>query len=141
MNTQTRWPGFKYEQVHTLANRYIARYLRTQRKNMRAFFAQRGLTGLALQMDNIRNANTTMMEKNRRFQRVLNDYAELARAGSSTQPATEAAHQQDAAGAVLDVPGAGPVLVGAADAGGPGEDAGAGVQGLAASDDGVVVDE
>jgi hypothetical protein len=73
-----RWPGFGYEQVPGLANRHISRYLRTQRKNMRRFFQERGLYAFALRMDSIRKSNQTMLEKNRRFQKVLDAYAALA---------------------------------------------------------------
>lgn len=74
---QARWTGFKYEQVPGLANRLIARYLRTQRKNMRRFFQDRGLFALADRMNQIRNSRQGMLAKNRMFQAVLNEYAKL----------------------------------------------------------------
>jgi len=78
MNTQTkRWPGFNYEPVPGLANRYIARYLRAQRKNMTRFFEERGLLTLADRMSQIRKSRQGMMAKNRMFQQVLNDYSKL----------------------------------------------------------------
>ena len=96
---QKRWAGFNYEQVPGLANRLIARYLRTQRKNMRRLFAERGMYVLLDRMDQIRKSRQGMMAKNRMFQQVLNDYAKLANPvvqstpvpGSVLQPAPEAA--------------------------------------------------
>jgi hypothetical protein len=73
-----KWPGFQYEQVRGLANRHIARYLRTQRKNMRRFFQERGLYAFADRMNQIRNSRQGMLAKNRYFQEVLNDYAKLS---------------------------------------------------------------
>jgi hypothetical protein len=75
---QTRWPGFGYEQVPGLANRLLARYLRTQRKNMLRFFQERGLFDLAERMMQIRNSRQGMLAKNRYFQQVLNEYSKLA---------------------------------------------------------------
>lgn len=74
---QARWPSFGYQPVHGLQMRLIARYLRTQRKNMRRFFEERGLYQFAERMSRIRKSNADMMTKNRRFQQVLNDYAKL----------------------------------------------------------------
>jgi hypothetical protein len=74
---QTRWPTFKYEPVPGLANRHISRYLRTQRKSMRRFFAERGLYVFLDRMDQIRKSRQGMMAKNRMFQKVLNDYSKL----------------------------------------------------------------
>jgi hypothetical protein len=74
---QRNWPGFKYEQVPGLANRFISRYLRTQRKNMLRFFQERGLYKLADRMKQIRNSKQGMLAKNRMFQEVLNSYAKL----------------------------------------------------------------
>jgi hypothetical protein len=75
---RTPFASLGYQPVGPIINRLIARYLRTQRKNMRRFFQERGLYALALRMDNIRKSNQTMLEKNRRFQKVLDDYAALA---------------------------------------------------------------
>jgi hypothetical protein len=74
---QTRWPTFGYVQVPGLANRLISRYLRTQRKNMRRFFEERGLYTLVDRMNQIRNSRQGMLAKNRMFQEVLNEYAQL----------------------------------------------------------------
>jgi hypothetical protein len=73
---QTRWPGFGYVQVPGLANRHISRYLRTQRKNMRRFFQERGLYVLADRMNQIRKSRQGMLAKNLMFQKVLNSYAQ-----------------------------------------------------------------
>lgn len=74
---QTRWPTFGYVQVPGLANRLISRYLRTQRKNMRRFFEERGMFVLADRMKQIRKSRQGMLAKNRMFQQVLNDYSKL----------------------------------------------------------------
>jgi hypothetical protein len=135
-----RWPGFGYVQVPGLANRLISRWLRTQRKNMRRFFVERGLIDLADRMDRIRKSNKGMMEKNRAFQKVLDDYAKLANpAGATPVAAVEASDQQVPGDTAVAVQPAGLV---AADSSGSREDDGAGVQELA-SDDGVglVVEE
>src|ERR1700733_12044052 len=71
------WSEFNYVQVPGLANRFIARYLRTQRKNMRRFFQERGLYTLLDRMNQIRNSRQGMLAKNRMFQEVLNSYAKL----------------------------------------------------------------
>jgi hypothetical protein len=72
------WAGFGYEPVPHLTNRLIARYLRTQRKNMRRFFQERGLYTFADRMDQIRKSRQGMLAKNRYFQEVLNEYSALA---------------------------------------------------------------
>lgn len=74
---QKRWAEFGYEQVRGLANRHISRYLRTQRKNMRRFFQERGLYTLAERMNQIRNSRQGMLAKNLMFQQVLDSYAKL----------------------------------------------------------------
>lgn len=74
---QARWPGFGYQQVPGLANRLISRYLRTQRKNMKRFFEERGLYTLAERMNQIRNSRQGMLAKNRMFQGVLSEYQQL----------------------------------------------------------------
>jgi hypothetical protein len=83
MSEQQRTPfaSMGYEPVGAVVNKLVARYLRTQRKNMLRLFQERGLYKLADQMRQIRKSNRTMLEKNRRFQGVLNEYAAL------TQPA------------------------------------------------------
>jgi hypothetical protein len=77
MTEQARWSRFGYQPVPGLANRHISRYLRTQRKNMRRFFEERGLFTLADRMKQIRKSRQGMMAKNRYFQQVLNDYSKL----------------------------------------------------------------
>jgi hypothetical protein len=77
MTESQRWPGFKYEQVPGLANRHISRYLRTQRKNMRRFFQERGFYALADRMNQIRKSRQGMLAKNRMFQAVLDEYSKL----------------------------------------------------------------
>jgi hypothetical protein len=71
------WPSFGYEPVGPIVNKLLARYLRTQRKNMLRFFQERGLYALADRMKQIRNSRQGMLAKNRYFQDVLNDYAKL----------------------------------------------------------------
>ena len=79
MTEQTKpWASFGYEPVGAIMNKLIARYLRTQRKNMRRFFQERGLYTLADRMNQIRNSRQGMLEKNRMFQKVLNEYSALA---------------------------------------------------------------
>ena len=75
---QKRWAEFGYEPVRGLTNRLISRYLRTQRKNMRRFFEERGLFTFADRMNQIRKSRQGMLEKNRMFQQVLNSYAKLS---------------------------------------------------------------
>jgi hypothetical protein len=72
------WAGMGYEPVGAIVNKLLARYLRTQRKNMRRFFQERGLFTLADRMDQIRKSRQGMLAKNRMFQDVLNDYAKLS---------------------------------------------------------------
>jgi hypothetical protein len=79
MTEQTKpWAGMGYEPVGAIVNKMLARYLRTQRKNMRRFFQERGLFTLADRMDQIRKSRQGMLGKNRMFQKVLNDYAKLS---------------------------------------------------------------
>ena len=99
------WSEFKYVQVPGLANRFIARYLRTQRKNMRRFFQERGLYTLLDRMNQIRKSKQGMMAKNRMFQEVLNEYSKLA------NPAAVAS----VPGSVLQPPQAAPVDIQATD--------------------------
>src|ERR1700677_1313949 len=74
---QKRWAEFGYEPVRGLMNRHISRHLRTQRKNMRRFFEERGLFTLVERMNQIRKSRQGMLEKNRMFQGVLNEYQKL----------------------------------------------------------------
>ena len=106
-----KWGALGYEPVRGLINRHIARHLRGQRKNMRRFFAERGFSILALRLDEIRKDPAMgMMEKNRLFQEVLNEYAKavaVPRASSSTvpgAPAPEANDTKDAGPAGVDMP-------------------------------------
>jgi hypothetical protein len=71
------WANFGYEPVGAIVNKLLARYLRTQRKNMKRFFEERGLYALADRMKQIRNSRQGMIAKNRYFQEVLNEYAKL----------------------------------------------------------------
>jgi hypothetical protein len=77
--TETKKPfeSLGYEPVGPIITRLLARYLRTQRKNMRRLFEDRGLLGLAHRMHQIRNSKQGAMAKNRMFQEVLDDYAKL----------------------------------------------------------------
>jgi hypothetical protein len=74
---QKRWAEFGYVPVRGLANRHISRYLRTQRKNMRRFFQERGLYTLLDRMNQIRRSRQGMLAKNLMFQEVLNEYSKL----------------------------------------------------------------
>jgi hypothetical protein len=79
MNEQVKpFASLGYEPVGAIVNRLLARYLRTQRKNMRHFFQERGLYVLADRMNQIRKSRQGMMAKNRLFQKVLNEYAALS---------------------------------------------------------------
>jgi hypothetical protein len=71
------WANFGYEPVGAIVNKLLGRYLRTQRKNMLRFFQERGLYTLAERMKQIRNSRQDMLAKNRMFQDVLNQYAQL----------------------------------------------------------------
>jgi hypothetical protein len=75
---QKPFASLGYEPVGPIVNRILARYLRTQRKNMRRFFEERGLYTLADRMKQIRKSKQGMMAKNRMFQHVLNEYSALA---------------------------------------------------------------
>lgn len=96
---QTLWPTFGYIQVLGLANRLLSRYLRTQRKNMRRFFEERGLYAFADRMKQIRKSRQGMLAKNRYFQEVLNDYSRLSNPTAS----------ESVSGSVLQSP---PVIAG-----------------------------
>jgi hypothetical protein len=72
----TPFASMGYRQVPGLANRLIARYLRSQRKNMRRLFQERGLYKLAERMNQIRNSRQGMLAKIKMFQEVLNPYAQ-----------------------------------------------------------------
>jgi hypothetical protein len=71
----TPWAGFKYQPIPALVNRHVARFLRTQRKNIRRFFAERGHVDLYGQLEELRkNPKLDFRAKNRIFQRVLNEH-------------------------------------------------------------------
>src|SRR5271155_3440468 len=74
---QKPWAGMGYEPVGAIVNKLLARYLRTQRKNMRRFFEERGLFVLVDRMKQIRNSRQGMLAKNRYFQEVLHEYSKL----------------------------------------------------------------
>jgi hypothetical protein len=78
------WSEFKYEPVGAITMKLIARYLRTQRKNMRRVFEERGLYALADRMKQIRNSRQGMLAKNRYFQEVLNEYSKLVNPSTVT---------------------------------------------------------
>jgi hypothetical protein len=138
---KTQWPGFKYEPVRGLMNRHISRYLRIQRKNMRRFFSERGFSHLAARLDEIRKDSAMgMLEKNRKFQEILNAYAKaVAPPGAATvhTPGAEANDQQNAGSVAVEVPSQ---TARASDqmaaAGGTRGDAGAGVQVVVEEDGG-----
>ncbi len=75
---QRPFASLGYEPVPAIVNQLLSRYLRTQRKNMRRFFLERGLFTLADRMNQIRKSRQSMMAKNSMFQKVLNDYAKLS---------------------------------------------------------------
>jgi len=104
---QRRWAEFGYEPVGPIVNKLLARYLRTQRKNMRRFFQERGLYAFADRMNQIRNSRQGMLAKNRYFQEVLNDYAKLTTppAVSSGVPGVPKAAGEPAQGIVVDEAG------------------------------------
>ena len=101
---QKRWAEFKYEPVGVIVNRLLARYLRTQRKNMLRFFQERGLYALADRMSQIRKSRQPMLAKNRMFQDVLNRYAQLTAPPvvSSDVPGVPKASGESAQDIVID---------------------------------------
>jgi hypothetical protein len=126
-----RWPGFKYEPVRGLMGRHISRYLRIQRKNMRRFFMERGMFDLAERLNVIRKDSAMgMLEKNRKFQEILNEYSQRA------------APQPDAKADDLEATGNGDVdLPTKAGAVGAGSDTGDSVPEVANTDSGFVIEE
>ena len=83
-----RWGGFKYEPVRGLADRLVARWLRSQRKNIRRTLWERGHVDLAQQLEQLKqNPRQGALEKNRRFQEIMNEY--VSRVSSQTAPAPE----------------------------------------------------
>jgi hypothetical protein len=119
--------------VPGMANRLISRYLRGQRRNMIRFFHERGMYEFEDRLQKIRKDSAMpMLEKNRKFQEILNDYSQSAAPAGSTPTATAEADDQQAAGGDS-------VEVRAEDArvlpatGGPGTDASDGLPELANS--------
>jgi hypothetical protein len=145
MTETKRWPAFGYVQVPGLANRLIARWLRTQRKNMRRFFVERGLIDLADRMDRIRNSNTGMMEKNRKFQAVLDSYAaQTMQAQTTVSKQTGQVRDvcsAEGAGVETSQPGPGYIQVNGVASEEPGEDKGNILQVSEVSDTDPVIDE
>lgn len=110
----TAWPGLKYKPITAVVDRVVNRYLRTQRKNMRRFFAERGLFDQLEQLERIRKSRQGPMAKNRMFREVLDNYAKLVNpaadakadlsgagaaestSGSTPEPGAEATSAQDA---------------------------------------------
>src|ERR1700728_4070829 len=86
----TPFASMGYQQVPGLANRLIARYLRTQRKNMRRLFQERGLHKFVDRMNQIRNSRQGMRAKTGYSQQVLNEYLGLAGSHSHPRPLTVA---------------------------------------------------
>lgn len=71
-----KWDALGYKPVRGYQDRVIARWLRSQRKQMRRFFEERGFPIYALRLDAIRrNPRMGMVEKNEAFREVLDDYA------------------------------------------------------------------
>lgn len=146
------WSGLRYEQVPGLANRLIARYLRTQRKTMTRFFTERGLLDLTEKMQRIRKSRQGMLAKNRMFREVLDEYAErvnpvsnVSSAGSGEAAGAAVETTDQPAVPVLDSSPADAVAMQAAgDAGtsGDGVHAGGSVSELASADgDELVIEE
>jgi hypothetical protein len=140
MSTQptTPWAGFKYQPVPGLMNRHIARFLRRERKRMRRNFLERGFVDLYLQLEEIRRDSTQgFMQKNRRFQRVMNEY--IASVSKHAAPA----NLEDPVGAVGVPAVLEPAVVPVRQGNGSGRQPDGGVYGLASADaaDSVVVVE
>jgi hypothetical protein len=126
-----RWPGFKYEPVRGLMGRHISRYLRIQRKNMRRFFMERGMFDLSELLNVIRKDSAMgMLERNRKFQEILNEYSQR----TAPQPATKADDLEATGNADVDLPTE-------AGAVGVGSDTGDGVPEMANTDSGFVIEE
>jgi hypothetical protein len=139
------WSGFSYEPVRGLTDRRISRYLRTQRKNMRRFFTERGLLEFADRMTQIRKSRQGMVAKNQMFQKVLDDYAKLVNpqpvsptSGETTNPGTEAAPAEAAGSPSLEMQSPGEP---AASERGSRLDTDDSVSGVASPDDGIIVIE
>ena len=140
---QAKWPGLNYEPVPALVDRLIARQLRTARKTMSRLFQERGMFDLAERMRRIRKSNAGMMEKNQRFQVVLDEYARRVNPRPTAPvPVPEAADLEDHGASDVGVQD--PVAAPAGDGDGPdraGPDAGSGVRIMEAADAGPVIEE
>lgn len=87
-HTVSKWRGLSYEPVRGLADRLVARWLRSQRKNIRRTFWERGHVDLAQQLEQLKqNPRQAALEKNRRFQEIMNEY--IARVSSQAAPVSE----------------------------------------------------
>jgi hypothetical protein len=138
------WSGFKYQPVRGLTDRRIARYLRTQRKNMRRFFAERGMFDELEQMERIRKSRQGTVAKNEMFREVLDQYAaQTVQARAPIQGQMEPLQNVRAPAnqsAVEIAPG--PVAVGGMGAKEPGESEGDSLQVSGLSDsDPVIADD
>lgn len=138
------WAGFRYAPVRGLVDRQIARFLRTQRKNMRRFFLERGHLDLFAQLDELRKEpHRDFRQKNVTFQRILNEHIARSVPDAKAVPGavTEAEAPVDRERGGVDLP-AGPRP--AIDSVGDRPDAGVRVPELAAENvggDGVVIEE
>lgn len=97
----TPWAGFGYAPVRDLSYRHVARFLRTQRKNVRRFFQEQGHLDLFAQMDELRKDSTrNFVQKNTTFQKILNEH--ISRSAPPAM-APKAAHADAAEAAHLEV--------------------------------------
>jgi hypothetical protein len=123
-------------------DRKVARFLRTQRKNLRRFFQSRGMLDLYDQMEQLRKQpNRGFMQKNRSFQRIMNEYI----ASTNTSKAASAVVGGEVgSGTVVGMRPAGSDDRSLEGTGGDGEHTAGGVQDVAtraANDTGVVIEE
>ena len=110
-----KWDALGYQPVRGLVNTHIARYLRHQRKNMRRFFAERGMVDWFLRLEEIRkDPRRDFMQKNRSFQRILNEYTASSvpsvADGMAPKAGDTGAPGSGVPAAGLDVRAAGPAL-------------------------------
>jgi len=134
----TPWAGFGYEPVRGLVDHHVARFLRTQRKNMRRFFQERGHLDLFAQLDELcKDPTRNFMSKNTGFQRILNEY--IAR---TAPPVAEAASSMEPGNVVVPDAGADESSTDTLHSCGGRSDAGDNVPEVAQSDDaGIVIEE
>ena len=86
--TDSKWRGLSYEPVRGLADRLVARWLRSQRKSIRRTLWERGHVDLAQQLEQLKqNPRQGALEKNRHFQEIMNEY--ISRVSSQTAPVPE----------------------------------------------------